>query len=564
MMTKSKAILLYLSIACIMFEESHGTTTENSSQNFVKNSQRNRGQQRKAVKKQRPQNTTVAAPRKNEAQISKTLPVASVDKTPTWLKIDHTRMIRLKEGMRGQFKKTQDINLKNFNKALTDAYNYNPDIKSALRNYYATSESLSQAISGWRPSITGQASAGYALVDDQTAISQQNANGQIVQEPKGTYSSNPKSASINVTQNLYQGGTTVANTKKAESQIRASRANLRGIEQTILLKAVQVYTDLWFQREKVKTIQTSENFYQQSLDQATAQENVGESSSTDVAQALSSYERSMADRRAAQGAAENAQATYQQITGSKPPLDIKLPQPLNEIYELPPSLETFLEAVSKYNLAIIQAENDQQSAQHDVDASTGALLPSVDLEGAAGRNLNSSARSSRQNNLSAMLKVTIPFYSNGGGNWSRVRQAEQIAVKSKYALQSARNQATSDAKQAWENVRTSQDQIKFYRAAVDAGQRGVEGTRQEYMVGERPLLDVLQAESNLVDIKVNALSAQRDLIVNLYKLLSVLGELTPEVLELDVQAYDLNTYPEAVRNQWIGWQEAPSDQRRKD
>lgn len=517
-MTKFKAIL-YLSVACIMFGESYATTTECPAPDLTKH-------------------------KKN------------INKTPVWLRIDHTRLIHPKKGTDPQIENRQD-----FNKALANAYNYNPDIKASLRAYYATSENLSQAISGWRPSIKGQASTGYSLVDDQTAVRNRTVNGQIIVEPKGVYSSHPKSASINVTQNLYQGGTTVANTKVAESQIRSARADLRNVEQNTLLKAIQTYTELWFQRENVKTIQTSENFYKQSFDQATAQEDVGESSSTDVAQAKSSYEKSVADRIVAQGAAENARATYAQITGTEPPLEIKLPQPLNEIYEFPKSLEEFLEAVAKYNLSIIKAENDRESAQYNIDAITGELLPSVDLQGTAQRNLNTNTLSGRQNSVEAMVTLTLPFYTNGGRDWSRVRQAEQIAVQRKYQLKSARDQAINDAKQAWENVLTSRDQIKKYDAAVDAGRIGVEGTRQEYMVGERPLLDVLQAEANLVSIRISALSSRRDLINNLYKVLLVLGELTPEILQLDVQAYDINTYPEAVRNQWIGFQQAPSDER---
>ena len=539
-MTKFK-VLLHLSVACILLE---GSPVSAASDATIKTTS---SKSSKVVKSKKSKTVVKKNIKKNSqtdvSQVAKLVPVKQVDKTPVWLRIDHTRLIHPK--------KNTDLQLENahpFNKALVDAYNYNPDIKSNLRAYYATSENLAQAISGWRPTITGQASTGYSLVDDQI-------------NRRSTTSSNPKAASVNVTQNLYRGGTTVANTKVAESQIRSARANLQNVEQTTLLKAIQVYTDLWYNRERVKTIQTSENFYKQSLDQARTQVDVGESSSTDVAQAETSYEKSVADRSAAQRDAENSRATYVQVTGDEPPLDIKLPRPLDETYEFPKSLEEFIEAVGKYNLSIIKADNDAQAAQYGIDASTGALLPSVDLQGSAGRNLDTNLQRTRQNTVQGLIKLTLPFYNDGGGDWSRLRQVEQTAVQRKYELKSARNQAINDAKQAWENVQTSRDQIKYYDAAVNAGRIGVEGTRQEYMVGERTLLDVLQAESNLVDIKLSALNARRDLIVNLYRFVLLLGELTPEALQLDVQAYDINTYPESVRNQWIGLQDAPYDAR---
>ncbi|MGI4851028.1 MAG: TolC family outer membrane protein [Janthinobacterium lividum] len=540
-MTKFK-VLLHLSVACILLEGSPVSAANDATfeTTLPKNSKARKSKNSKTVVKKNSQTKVV--------QVAKSVPVKQVDKTPVWLRIDHTRLIHPKRDTNLQLE-----NAHPFNKALVDAYNYNPDIKARLRAYYATSENLSQAIGGWRPTITGQASTGYSLVDDQIG------NGQRTR--KGTSSSNPKAASVNVTQNLYKGGTTVANTKVAESQIRSARADLQNVEQSTLLKAIQAYTDLWYNRERVKTIQTSENFYKQSLDQARTQADVGESSSTDVAQAESSYEKSVADRSAAQRDAENSRATYVQVTGGEPPLDIKLPRPLDETYEFPKSLEEFIEAVGKYNLLIIKADNDAQAAQYTIDATTGALLPSVDLQGNAGRNLDTNLQRTRQNTVQGLVRLTVPFYNDGGGDWSRLRQVEQTAVQRKYELKSARNQAINDAKQAWENVQTSRDQIKYYDAAVNAGKIGVEGTRQEYMVGERTLLDVLQAESSLVDIKLSALNARRDLIVNLYRLLLLLGELTPEALQLDVQAYDINTYPEAIRNQWIGLQDAPSDSR---
>jgi outer membrane protein TolC len=91
---------------------------------------------------------------------------------------------------------------------------------------------------------------------------------------------------------------------------------------------------------------------------------------------------------------------------------------------------------------------------------------------------------------------------------------------------------------------------------VRSSEIALEGVRQENAVGARTILDVLDAEQELLDAQVNLTRARRDEIVAGYQVLSAMGSLTARNLELDVELYDPLADYQAVRDRWYGL-EAP-------
>jgi outer membrane protein len=79
-----------------------------------------------------------------------------------------------------------------------------------------------------------------------------------------------------------------------------------------------------------------------------------------------------------------------------------------------------------------------------------------------------------------------------------------------------------------------------------------EGVKQEAKVGSRTILDVLDAEQELMDTLVNLVSAKRNLVVSGYSLLSATGQLTVKGLSLNVDIYDPSRNLRFVRDKLYG------------
>jgi outer membrane protein len=80
----------------------------------------------------------------------------------------------------------------------------------------------------------------------------------------------------------------------------------------------------------------------------------------------------------------------------------------------------------------------------------------------------------------------------------------------------------------------------------------LEGLNEEYKVGSRSTIDVLDAEEDLLSARINLVSAEHDQIVASYQLLAAIGKLTARNLGLPGPYYDVEANYKAVKNKWFG------------
>ena len=106
--------------------------------------------------------------------------------------------------------------------------------------------------------------------------------------------------------------------------------------------------------------------------------------------------------------------------------------------------------------------------------------------------------------------------------------------------------------QSWELLETSRSRIGANEEAVRANTIALEGVEQEAQVGSRTTLDVLNAEQELLQSKVDLVTARRDQYVAIYTVLSAIGRLNARDLNLDVDYYDPTSNYDRVRNKWFG------------
>ena len=104
----------------------------------------------------------------------------------------------------------------------------------------------------------------------------------------------------------------------------------------------------------------------------------------------------------------------------------------------------------------------------------------------------------------------------------------------------------------WSRLTAARAQLKSDTVQVEANQVALEGVREEEKVGQRTLLDVLNAEQELLDAQVQLAVTKRDLVVAAYTLLSSIGRLTAENLAVSDEIYDAEAHYNDVRRKWYG------------
>ena len=418
--------------------------------------------------------------------------------------------------------------------ALVQTYQSNPTLSAARAQLRAVNERVPQALSNWRPSVEAQGSGGKAY--DESTRPTRNDDGR-----------SPLSADLTVTQPLYRGGRTIAGTERAENEVRAQRARLEVTEQDVLLSAVTAYADVWRDQSVLALNVNNEQVLDRQLEATQDRFDVGELTRTDVAQSESRLSSATADRIGAEGNLTASRATFENVVGIYPGELVQPPLPT----ALPGTKDIVIEAAEAANPAVLATNYDELAAQRSVREVEGELLPRVELQGSVGYQHERSARTSESKSAEVLAVLTVPLYQQGAVS-SRVREAKQVASQRRLLVREAMRQAREDAISAWESLLTARAQIDALQQSVRANEIALEGVRQENNVGARTVLDVLDAEQELLDAQVSLVSAQRDEIVASYQVLRAVGRMTAADLSLGTAVYDPEGDYRAVRDEWFG------------
>ncbi len=318
------------------------------------------------------------------------------------------------------------------------------------------------------------------------------------------------------------------------------------VEQSVLLRAATAYMNVWAAQSVVAFTENNERVIERQLEATRDRFTVGEVTRTDVAQAETRLATAAAERIAAEGALRSRRAVYEEVIGTVPGV---LPPP--PLAGLPGSLDEVTELSVARNPDVLAAGFVEKAARHRVREVTGELYPTVALNASLSHREETIFRDSEAQRAEILAEVTIPLYQQGAVS-SRVRAAKQTSNQRRIEIEEARRRTEQESISAWEGLQTARAQIRSFESGVRAAEIALEGVRQENEVGARTILDILDAEQELLDAKVNLVRSQRDEIVAGFGVFSAIGRLTARDLELAVEVYNPETYYQNVRDRWFG------------
>ena len=421
--------------------------------------------------------------------------------------------------------------------AFTSAYYNNPKLLSGRAGLRATDEDVSQALANWHPNISMTLDLGYesSFNTNSTGTSKNQTRQQ-------------QSYGVDIKQSLFRGGRTVASTNKAENSIQAKRALLLATEQTVLLNVVSAYMNVFRDEAVLNLNLNNEQVIKRQLEATRDRFEVGEITRTDVHQAEARLAKTTAERIKSEGDLVSTKADYRNVVGEAAPTNLKVPV---ITFALPASKEEAIKLAVVKSPAVISAEFDRLAAIDNADGVWGELLPDVELTAGWKNAWEGSAEQGHIRTADIGIGINIPIYQQGRV-YSRLRAARQTAAKLAFVIDEKRRAAVAGATRAWESLITAQAQVTSFNAQISANIVALEGVQREAFVGSRTVLDVLDAEQELLDSRVSHVRSERDQVVAVYELKSAIGQLTALFLELPVTLYDPLGHYQEVRGKWFG------------
>lgn len=432
--------------------------------------------------------------------------------------------------------------------AMASAYANNPELNAQRAGTRAADEYVPQALAQGRPTITGNLGAGFSANNTRARI-----------YPTGSWQDNYTNtgsvqADIKIIQPIYAGGRIENGVNKAESAVKAAREQLRSKEQATLLDTASAYMNVILSGQVLDLRQSNVAFLQEQVRAANDRFSVGEGTRTDVSQAQAALAAATSSVSVSQADLLTARANYIKVVGHEPK-GLRNPGPVSGL--LPAKLSAAVAASRTEHPAIRAAIYNSDTASFNVAIQEGALLPTFGLQGSIGSTLAGSstdaAGADRVRSLDASIGavLSIPIYQ-GGGEYASVRQAKEELGQAKLQIDATRMSVDAALAQAWNTLESAKAQIVAAQASVTASRLALEGVVEEQKVGQRTTLDVLNAQSTLIDARLAEVGAEAQLVVASYAVVAAMGRLDRERLSLNVPAYRPEHHYQQVRDKWIG------------
>lgn len=337
---------------------------------------------------------------------------------------------------------------------------------------------------------------------------------------------------------LYAGGRNRNALEARKETVLATREALRSVEQNVLLQAVSAYMGVLRAEAFVSLRENNVRVLTQERQATQDRFDVGEVTRTDVAQAESRLAAAVASLEAARGDFDVAREQFRTAVG-------RYPGQLQTPPGLPATAANLAEAVNvavRTHPDIRQRQREVTVAEIGMRVASGAYLPTI--SGQVTSQTDSEAQDERH---TLGVRLTQPIYQGG-----RLAALERQAITRRDAARSSLLQQTLQVEEnvgnAWARLEAAKATIRATDLQIRAAQIAFDGTREEATLGARTTLDVLDAEQELLDARAARIDAIATEYVAVYSLLSAMGLMTVDHLNLGIQTYDPAGYYNAVKS----------------
>ena len=399
-------------------------------------------------------------------------------------------------------------------------------LMASRQNYVAALQQI--GIAGAGNDLSGT----VTITGAQTESDAKNRSG-------GFQSSQSFSSRIAISKQLFDSGEIDARTAVAQYGIAASTASYRSAEQATILTIIDAYLTLL--TSKQSRLLQEENVARLEAQTAATQVRLeaGTTTATRVAEAKARLARAQSNLIGAISQEETAQETYQSLTGLAGD-NLSLPELTGT---MPTSLMNAQEQALANHPDMASAMANERSMRAQFDVLARQVLPKVNFTLSA---TDSQAKGMMADKLDIKgeVKLTSPFLVTNG---SRAKGKETYAKleSAKYQLADTRRRVGLNARSAYRALSASQSQKQAVEAELSAAELVAKGIQAEVEYGQKIFLDQLDAEQSVSDAKLRLLQAQREIMINHYRLLAATGMLDDAAVALDGQLMTLDDMPEA-------------------
>jgi outer membrane protein len=424
--------------------------------------------------------------------------------------------------------------------ALVSAYQTNPTLTAQRQALEATDATVAIARAAGRPQVSANVGLNRNLA--QSGVLNTGGKGPTL------------SVGADLNYPLFNGGRVRNSIQAAKTRVESGRATLRAVEGDVFTQAVSAYMNVIRDRAVVELNQNNVKVLETNLEATRDRFQIGDLTRTDVAQSEARLQLGRSQLALAQGNLTGSEATYRQQIGHAPG-QLAPPPPLPP---LPATPEEAVRIALANNPDLIAISREAIAAGYDVRVAEASRLPTVGavlsntyVNNLGGNSITGVPNTGNQSQIG--LQANVPIFQ-GGLPAARIRQAQAQEGQVLEQVVGTERAVVQTARASFASYDAAQKAVQSNTVAVQANELALEGVRAEQSVGTRTVIEVLNAEQELLNSQVALVTAKRDAYVAGFQLLNAMGQAEAQDLGLEGgPLYDpLGNY-RRVANDWNDW-----------
>ncbi len=397
---------------------------------------------------------------------------------------------------------TQAVSLE---EAVRQAVNTNPDVRALASERRAVDHELRQARAGYLPLFDIRAAAGPEWTDRPSVDDKW--LGRV--ESQAT-----------VRQLLFDGFATDSEVERQQARV-GSAAQRVDSAQTTALNAVLAYLEVLRSQSLVEIAEDNAKAHAQSFADVKRLADAGRGNVGDVRQTEARLASARASLVRTQGRLADTEANYIRVVGEPPS---NLVRPVFSDSALPKTRGGAVELAVKNNPAIAVAQADIDTAKAELKATDAPFMPRLDLELGTQQNNNIDGVVGREQDFTALVVLRYNLYAGGADTARRKEFVERLAA-SRDQLDRAKRRIAEQTRLAWNGMKTAEGRAARVGEEVTAQEGVVDAYRQQFLIGQRDLLDLLDSQNELFISRGNLTTEETTALFGAYQVTASMGAL---------------------------------------
>jgi adhesin transport system outer membrane protein len=404
-----------------------------------------------------------------------------------------------------------------------------PEVRAARANQRAIEQNTAQARGAW-----------YPTVDTSLGQGRESSNNPSTRALGSDQTLTRREAEVNLSQLIFDGGAASGQVRRFQARAEGAGDQVANAAESAGLRVAQAYLDVIRLRELIAIALDNEKRHRETLSQVSRLADVGQGRRADAHQAEARYALAQASLTQLRGQLAQAQAAFAHLTGQAPGA---LADAGSFQAQLPATLDAALSLALDAHPAIRAAQKDLLAAQADRESQRSRFeSPRLALE--VGSSANHDLDGIRGTNADryAMLRLRYNLF-RGGIDASRTSEAAARVDEALANLGKARNDTERDLRQAWQGLGEDRNRLPQLERYAAASAQVVASYRLQFSIGQRTLLDVLNAENELFSAKSSHYTGVHTVTIGELRVLSTMGKL------LETLGVDLNSAPQTQKQE---------------